>query len=402
MADRLILHFDGDQAAWIDETGALTRGSLVDAAQAAGERETVVLLPAEDILLTRVRLPPIRQARRRLQAARYALEDQLVARVDSLHFGLAARADGDGETAVAITNLDHLRAILDACREAGLDVVQLGADALALPLPDPDQWQVAVLDNRVLTRTSSQHGFAAEHSLWPTLAAGSYPAPERIQLSAAHNDDTEALTADLDLESDPEIDTSTHGDADAVLTHLLANADTPLSINLRQGEFARASTMQTWWHPFKLTAGLAAAWLVLAIAARGIESWQLSQRIDALHQTSESAFRDAFPEVETINDLRVQAEQKIRGLRGQGGSDGIFSLLQATAEVTGQVGDIRVQSLQFRDSTLYLSLRGDNVQALEALRAGFASQPQTALKVESADAAADGVQIRASVSGAAT
>ena len=45
-------------------------------------------------------------------------------------------------------------------------------------------------------------------------------------------------------------------------------------------------------------------------------------------------------------------------------------------------------------------LFGDNVQALESLRAGFARQPATRLSVESADAAADGVQIRARVSGA--
>lgn len=402
MAETLVLHFDGEQAAWIDTAGALARGSLADAAEAAGEREAVVLLPAEDILLTQVQLPPIRQARRRLQAAGYALEDQLVARVDSLHFALAGRANADGDTAVAIIDHARLQGTLDACAEAGLDVIQIGADALALPAPDPDQWHTAVLGDRVLVRTAQQHGFAAEHTLWPVLAAGCTPAPERIRLNVANDAEADAVTTELALEHDPEIAVDAHGDPDAVLAHLLGNADTPLAINLRQGKFARASAMQSWWQPFKLTAGLAAAWLVVAIAARGIESWQLNQRLDALNATSESAFRDAFPEVNTINDLRVQAEQKIRGLRGQGGSGGIFALLQATAEVTGQAGNIRIQSLQYRDGALYLSLRGDNVQALESLRAGFASQPQTTLTVESADAAADGVQIRASVSGAQT
>ena len=146
--------------------------------------------------------------------------------------------------------------------------------------------------------------------------------------------------------------------------------------------------------------GLAAAWLLVAVAARGIESFQLHQRIDDLEATSETAFREAFPNVRTINDLRVQAEQNIRELRGSGGSGGVFALLQAIAEVTGDAGDIRIQSLQYRDGAVYLNLRGENVQALESLRAGFARQPATRLSVESADAAADGVQIRARVSGA--
>lgn len=399
MAERLILHFDGEHAAWLDDAGALARGELADAAAAAGMRETVVLLPAEQILITHVRLPPIRQARRRLQAARYALEDQIVARVDDLHFALAPRPDSNGETAVAVINQDTLASCLDDFAAAGLEVAQIGADAMALPAPQPEQWQLALVGERVLARTGAQHAFAGEVSLWPALAHGCTPVPAAIALHSDHATAADAAMQ-LDLDSASEVDQTRLDGPDAVLAWLLGNADSRALINLRQGVFARASGMQTWWQPFKLTAGLAAAWLVLAIAARGIESWQLGQRIDNLQATSEAAFRDAFPRVQTINDLRVQAEQEIQALRGGGGSGGVFPLLQATAEVTGQAGDIRIESLQYRDGRLYLNLRGKNVQALEALRAGFARQANTTLTVESADAAADGVQIRARVSGA--
>ena len=398
VADRLIIHFDGERAAWLDDRGALARGTPADAASAAGERPAVVLLPSEQILLTTVRLPPIRQARRRLQAARYALEDRLVSRVDSLHFALAARAGTDGETAVAVVDETLLRDHLDRLEEAGLDVLQLTADALTLPAPAEDQWQVLALDERVLARTDVRHAFAAEAGLWPALAAGGTP-PARVLLHADSEAAAETAAA-IDVEPKPAIDRKIFDGPDAALIWLLANVDLQHAINLRQGAFARTSAMQAWWQPFKITAGLAAAWLIVAIAARGIESWQLGSRIDGLEATTESAFRDAFPDVQTINDVRVQAEQRIGELRGSGGSGGVFALLQAIAEVTGDAGDIRIQSLQYRDGAVYLNLRGENVQALESLRAGFARQPATRLSVESADAAADGVQIRARVSGA--
>jgi len=402
VADRLLMHWNGRDAAWLDEGGAVTRGSLFEAASAAGEREAIVIISSEQLLLTHVRLPPIRQARRRLQAAGFALEDQLVARVDSLHFALAARPEANGETAVVVIDRERLQTMLDAFIEARLDVVQIVPDVLALPLPASDEWQVVVLAERVLNRDGIYSGFAAERELWPTMAAAGDP-PARIHVYAAASDDTvDSLIASAGFEPAPEIERIALDNDDAVLTRLLAHADTSAAINLRQGDFARASAMQTWWQPFKITAGLAAAWLVLAIGARAVESWQLHQRINALEAESVAAFRDAFPNVQTINDLRVQAEQNIRSLRGTGGAGGgLFSLLQATAEVTGQAGDISVQSMQYRDGALYLSMRGKNVQSLEALRAGFARQAATTLNVESADAAADGVQIRASVSSGA-
>ena len=398
MAERFVLHFDGVRAAWLNAAEEIVRGDLAEAALAADGRECVVLLPGEDILVTRVHLPPIRQAKRRLRAASFALEDQLISRVDDLHFALAAKADSDGETPVLVVDRQLMHRVVQACNAARLDVTAIIPDMLALPPVDPGCWRVAVFDERILTRTRVHHGFACEPALWPTLASAC-DAPERIVLYTASGDaEASRVLEQLSFQPPPEIEQASNADADTVSARLLAEADSQGAINLRQGAFARASAMQTWWYPFRLTAGLAAAWLLIALAARGIETFQLHQRIDTLQAASESAFREAFPNVRTINDLRVQAEQNIRNLRGSGGSGGMFPLLQATAEVTGQAGELTIQSLQYRDGAIYLSLRGDNVQALEALRAGFARQAGAALQVESADAAADGVQIRASVS----
>ena len=405
MAARLIVHTDGEHVAWLDDSGSLVRGGLETAAAAAAEREVTVLLPGEQILLTAIDLPPIRQAGRRLQAARFALEDQVVDRVEVLHFALAAKADERGRTVAAVIDLAVLREYMDAFEQAGLDVVQVGADALALPAPEAGQWQVARIGGRILARTSAHHGFACDENLWPALAAGSPSPPEHITIHAASAADAAAL-GDIVFESQhtadaepPNIEPVVHDSVDGVLVELLrCAARAPAPLNLRQGAFARRSRHHGWWQPLKITAGLAAAWLVIAIAGRAIESWQLNQRIDRLQTTSRQAFHQAFPRVQTINDLRVQAEQGIQSLRGSEDVGGVFALLQAVASVTGDAKGLSIQSLQYRGGDIYLDLRGKNVQTLENLRAGFANQPAARLTVQSADAAADGVQIRASVS----
>lgn len=400
MADVFTLHLEDQHARWLDPAGTLVHGTLHDAAEAAGERDVVVLLPGETVLLTEVTLPPIRQAARRLQAARYALEDQLAARVDTLHFALAAKPPAATATPVAVIDLARMRSVVEALAQAGLDTTRIAPDVLALPTPVPGEWQVRAIADRVLARTGAYTGFACETALWAPLAQAAHPEPQRIVLQA-DNDDTAAALAGIEISGEPEIDRRPVLQGDALIAALLGSTPERLSLNLRQGEFARGSALQAWWQPFKATAALAAIWLVLALTARGVEAYQLNNRIEALQARSIAAFRSAFPQVQTINDLRVQAEQEIRQLRGGGGSAGIFGLLQATAEVTAATG-ITVQTLQYRDDRLYLSLQGDNVQALEALRAGFARQPYAELQVESADAAAGGVQIRASVSEASS
>jgi len=403
VADRLTLYFDGATAAWIDDSGGVSRGSLSDAARVAAGAEVVALLPGEQVRLCRVALPPIRQATRRLQAARFALEDQLAGRVENLHFALAARSADDGRAIVAVVDLELMQQYCSAFDAVGLDVVQILPDMLALPEPAAGSWQVAVFDDRVLARTQATDGMVCDADLWPIVAQTSEPIPETLVLHAADRSQADAVIDEVDWLTAPEREDVDYTHDDGPLGLLLSSqsARAPI-VNLRQGAFARQSQMNTWWRPLALTAGLAATWLVLAIASRSVELIQLNNRIDALDQQSLTAFKDAFPDVENINDLRVQAEEGIQSLRGSGSAGGIFPLLQATAAVTGPTEDLSIQSLVYRNGELDLSLSGKNVQSVETLRAGFAQQRGASLSVQSADANSAGVQIRASVSGAAS
>lgn len=402
MAQRLALYFDGQSAAWLDDDQALARGSLDDFAAAIdhGDSEVAVVIPGEDVLLTRAPLPPIRSAARRLQAARYALEDRLAGRVEQLHFALVGAPDRDGETPVAVIDLDRMTTLCDALDAAGIDAARILPDYMTLPVPDTSGWQIAATDAHVLARTDAAAGFACDADLWPVVAQA-LETPASATVRTADTGRAKRLL-DIDWGEDseaPEADVVGYTDADALLASLLAQPEALRgTVNLRQGAFARRSQFQSQWRPLMLTAALAATWLVVAIVARGVETWQLDQRIDALHQQTLAAFHDAFPDVQNINDLRVQAEQGIQQLRGNGGAGGLFPLVQAVAAVTGQTDDLQLQSMQYRNGKLGLSLNGKNVKSVETLRAGFAQRNNIQLSVQSADASASGVQIQATVS----
>lgn len=395
------LYIEENQAHWLAADGSVAHGTLGEAADAAQQADVLVLVPAETILLTEVDLPPIRQPARRLNAARYTLEDQLAARVDTLHFALGDKKPSHGgATTLAITDLERMQVLMETLSDAGLNPARVAPDVLALPRPEDDEWQVCALGERILARTGHDTGFACEQSLWPALAMGARRDTSHVVIQADDNN-TAASLAESEIPGTPRIERRPIEPTDALIAQMLTHADARVSLNLCQGEFARRSNFQRWWEPFKLTAALAAVVLILLLGTRAIESWQLHNRIEALHERSIAAFQAAFPGVSNINNMRAQAKVQIARLRRDGGGNaGVLALLQATARATATMEGLSLQTLQYRDGKLILSLEGKSVQAVEALRAGFENQPGVKMQVERADAAGGGVQIRASVQSA--
>ena len=112
---------------------------------------------------------------------------------------------------------------------------------------------------------------------------------------------------------------------------------------------------------------------------------------------AEAAFSRAFPQTQRRGDIFIQSQQQLQILgRGQGPA-GFLATLQSTSEImTGQAG-ITLQEIQFRNQVFSLGLEADDVQALGRLEKRFEQAPDINFKVQSANANAEGVQVRATV-----
>lgn len=396
MDEQLIIYLaPGENVQWCARGENTPRhGRLQDALDAAGDNDIYVVLPGESVLLTATQLPPIRQSSRRLQAVRYALEEQLAGPVDTQHFALGPRS-GSGETPVAVVDDQLLRDHLAEFGKARAQVVAVLVDALCLPMPTESTASIRLIDGRALVRHGRLQGFACELELLGALLTAAGLGETQLNIAAEdharHSSRIDALSeAGYRIQKEPADDAWSW----------LGDSSPQLGINLLQGAYAPSSGMDNAWRPLRATAALAGLWLILALATQVVQYFQLSQRNKQLRTQVETSFRKAFPRVTTINDIRVQAEQELRDLRGSGGPSGVFPLLGATAIAASTAPGLQVQSLQYRDGGLSLSLRGKDIQALEKLRTSFAKQPNATLEVQSADAASEGVQIRARVTGA--
>jgi len=370
--------------------GHVQTGTLDEALMLARERRLIVLAPSTDITLTTAELPAQLQTApqaRLLQAVPYLLEERLAEDVETLQFAPGRRSGN--QLPVVICALERIDSWLKPFRERDITPAALVPDVLCLPRAQDSQpvWSVLLEGDQAIVRSNACAGFSCETEMLADYIAMA-GAPENLCLQIYPVEHAEL----------PELKhpTQTSASVSNGLEYLVRGYDASYSINLLQGEYAATPDYLNWFQPWRFTAALLAAWLVLGTATMTVEYLRLRYELRALETTAESAFRAAFPQVTRIVDLRAQAQQQLAALNRAGGG-GFLPLLQGSSQALSRLNGVQLQELQFREGALQLALLAGNTQALDSLQQGFAQQAGLRLEVESANATSEGVQIRAAV-----
>jgi len=363
------------------EFDAATRGPLSSLIETATSDDRIVLmLPAEDALVTSVDLP-IRQRARLMQALPYALEEQLADDVDAMHFALGGKTP-TGEHNVAAMRSERLAAYLAAFDESPARVDAAHIDAQLLP-PDADQAAVLWIEtDRILLRDRQQCAAVDEALLPIVMGRLGTDTPPRLLLveGAARPDAALAGTAEERISNG--------------LEHLARWSLQPHALNLLQGAFRPASEQSQWWRPWLTAAVLAGLLIGLGTIYQAVDLARQQAELTTLEQANIQTFRELFPAEQRIVEVRTQLEQQLRALQNPKGATGFLFLLDQTRQAFASGAEFTISELQFRDGTLFLSLEGDDLQALETLRGEFSKQSGVELEVLSANAASDGVKVR--------
>lgn len=415
MAETIYLRIFGDEqtpAAWLqpDNEGGmlLGRGELAQAASALGTRAATVLVPAEQVLLTRVELP-VRNRQRLLQALPFALEEDLVDPVDELHFAPGPAGAEDGATAVAVVRDEYMRHWLGQLEAAGIHAPVMLPDVLALPRRD-NGWSLWLESGVALLRTSATQGLALDPDNLELLLPALF---EQEAGASPEAEDQHAVVLDVYLCGEQALPETLHEllaqHSSDIREHrvedLLEVVRTPPSDtlpettrnrpNLRQGPHASHSEQRELWRRWRPAAILAAIVVVLQL---GVDVWEL-QRLESRLQTTQAAsrelFREAFPDVERIVDMRVQARREMSRLR-QGGGNGDTSflwLMQQLARAMEDTTEVQLRSLSYQTGRLELQLGAPELAAIENMRSGMRSGSVEAT-IQSVSSEDDGVSVR--------
>jgi general secretion pathway protein L len=359
---------EDDRVHWLDVRGQLHADSrLVEvAAQAVGTR-VVVLVPAKDVVLLEAEVPT-RNRHELSKAVPYAVEDQLSAEVESLHFATGARAGS--RVAVAAVAKDRMGEWQEALTQAGIEPNAMIPASLALPLEEGD-WSLLIGDGAATLRTGPQSASSLPPGkldllLGLSLESAGTDRPPRLRcFNVSAEPEPEAVLQRICREAEIEAVVSRPGD---LLELCPEGLDEGVAINLMQGDFARRDRFARYWRPWRGAAALLLALLVLASVEASYDYVQLRREDAGLRERVERIYREVFPETRNIVDPRLQMEQQLKALEGDEGQDDFLRLLSVVGPVLRKAPSLDIKSMSYRQSSLDFELWIRDFQSLDDLK----------------------------------
>ena len=410
MSSELFIRFDaaGDTASWLRLTAeggvaATGHGALAEVgaelkAAAAGYR-VVVVVPGEQVLLCRVAIPG-QQRRLLAQAVPYALEDQLAADVETLHFafGQVGKENGGDEVAVAVIDRALMDEWLARLRVAGLNPYALVSETLLLPW-QAGQWQLVCSGSRCLLRTGEQSGFAVDAAnaavlVEQALAEAAESRPQRLVIHGAGEMPLSFADAELEIEEQPL--------PDPILQWLASHYDERLAINLLQGGYSRRERLGQYWRPWRVAASLVAVLLLVQVGVTVADYRRLSREHAALLGQIETIYRQAFPDAHKVVNPKVQMERALKALRGGGAGSGLNELLAQAGKEFRESPGLTLQRLSYKEGQLEVAFTIADLQRLDELKQRLTQGGKLHVEIQSASAQGSVVEARLRIKGQAS
>jgi general secretion pathway protein L len=392
----------GDLLPWaqIGKDGALQRSGRALLADIAKSDHIELVVPAGVVLLTNIKLPPVRGAKLR-QMLPFAVEEQILQDPEDVHVAAGPRQP-DGSTPVAVIEKAWLRGVLDALKQAGFVPQRVLIETL-LPNFEPGSWTLAWNGAESFVRTGSFSGFAlnaADEAIPPLelaqslkVARAQQNAPQPIVVRpVAGGADTALPNTDMW--------------ADALGTSVVlerewdfASSAAPAggSIDLLQGDFAQTLGVKDLLPRLKPALVLAGLIALLQFGITSFEWWRLSREKQQLENQMVQTVRGVFPDakvdkdiVETVLQTRVNY---LRGASGEMTTGDFLPLLQQLAPLVRGTPGTKIKNLSYQDGELRADLVLPNEASADALKAQ-APQAPVQLKVEAVNRSAAGSEAR--------
>jgi general secretion pathway protein L len=336
-----------------------------------------------DATLTRVSIPGSSR-QKLLRAAPYALEEQLSEDVDNLHFAVGATLEDEGWP-VAVIRRQFMDALTAEFLAAGLDVQQVTPDILALPY-NAEETSVLVENDVALVRTGYSAGFAVDSDNLGMMLAARMNSEEatvpQLHLFVSKDDlrpDMAEFVGETTVEpfaGDP--------------LNVFARGLEARSINLLQGAYSRSGDWASLLRPWRATAALLVAGILVSNVAMGIDYFRLTRESEQLRAQIEQTFREASPETQRIVNPRIQMQQQLDKLQHQQGAGGGFlSLLAQSGQVLKGLSGVDVSGATFRAGRLDIDLTVANLQLLDQLKQALMEDGRLSVEIQSATTGQD-------------
>lgn len=300
--------------------------ALGELQERAGGRPVVTLVPGSDLIFRRVSLPG-KYSRQAAAALPYLLEEQIASDVDELHLVVLGHQGQDVD--LMAVDKAKMQEWLAWLQQAGLKTLQLLPDVLALP-PAAEGWSALQLGAEWLIRQGPVQGIVADEPLLAMLLAA-----QAEPVTIHSHTPAPAIAAANWQAADPELPML-----------LLAKGAIACQANLLQGPYRPQTEYGRYWLQWRKVAVLAGILLLVALAQRGVQLYQLAEQDKALKAEIRQVYTRIFPGETRIVNVRSQMNQHLKSL-GQAPQGGVLLLLTELAPVFAEVPGLKPEVLRF-------------------------------------------------------
>ncbi len=353
----IFLHtYDSARPSWVViDTHSIVKKSVRhgqpdELALIAADKEVIVLVPAEDVLLTSVNLPKMSRTRL-LQALPYALEEQLTSEVDKLHFATSEN-QSDGSLPVAVVAVEKMEEWLTLLQSWQIQADILCPVTFALPY-EVNIWHIA-MDGMAIVRTDRYQGFACDknnlNSMLAIALVGAVTPPQQIFVHRYTSNLTEALEVSVPVKEEV-------SGSDRYFSTLARQVVTSSPINLLQGHYrVKKSKFPQREKILRMIGYLAAAWIFLLVAYPAVSYFILKHRVNQIENQIAQIYKRQFPQASSIVAPKLRMEEKLHKLTAQIGQNKLLALLGFVGKGMLETPSLKLKRIEFQQNQLTLEI----------------------------------------------
>lgn len=398
MSEKIIIYLqfpDVTQASFVcvntdnEITHSVYRESLSTIKNYAKNSEVIVIVPAQDVLLTHAALPKL-NTHRLQQALPFALEENLIDDVETLHFATGAHQENN-TWPVAIVAKQKMDEWLNALQQVDLAASYLIPAPLALQ-QEMNHWYIVMTDDEAIVRINQWDGFCCNKINLATLLDLKMNEvknkPHAIYLNFYTSDRNFHFT----YENIP-VQTQ-HYAPEQFINDLATWLDENSAINLLQGPYRakqKTSDVKKTW--------TIAAYLALAVIATGfignlIGFFILYFQAHALERSVHAIYKNNFPSATSIVAPKERMSEKLKKLMNQSGKNSFLATLALVGKSFAETPGIHLLKLDFKNQQVTLELSTATSDNLDKFTNSLNAQ---GLSVKQQNAAISGAQVKATL-----
>lgn len=361
------------------------QGMLQDLAHAAENRKLTLLLPASEVLLLAIDLP-VKTDSQIKKALPFALEDLLADDVGTYHL-VWHRLPKDKVYVAAISH-DKFQACLLTFQEAGIELDSVYPETLCLPYHEESCTLLIDQQNAVL-RSGQWLGGGIDVEVLPFF----------MDKLLAENPQQQSLQVWNTGVPMPWLDELPINKVEQALDSplpLLQEGAAKLAgeLNLLSGRYSKKSKVDWQWQKWLPAFGII---LLAGLIQTGVYLnvyWQQKAELAALENKTLALFKQTFPDVKRVVNIKVQADQQLTDIKKQSAGTGspFMRLLYQSGEILGANPGFQLRQLDFVNDVLQMQLSAPDISQVEQFKQQLEGSAAVSVKVQSAEAGQNAVE----------